>query len=89
MAKKKKPKKTRPRDEDLDDDLDDDLPPPPRKTGPRSDAYVGMLGVSFACLVATAVILYMDFEALGGQQVSPPAVTVPPLGASATPAAPR
>lgn len=86
MARKKK--KSRPRDDDDDDLLDDDDLPaaPPRKTGPRNDAYVGMLAISFVCLVATSVMLFLDFGAMDGQQVSPPAVTVPPLGAAAAPA---
>lgn len=86
MARKGKKKKSRPRDEEeVDDDLDEALPPPPpRKAGPPTDAYVGMLAVSFVALLTTAGLLYLDFDALSGQQVSPPAVAVPALGMATT-----
>lgn len=67
-----------------DDDEDGDTPAAPQKPKPRSDAYVGMLGITTAALIAAGVLFYMDFEALNAQQVSPPQVAVPALGASST-----
>lgn len=76
------------RNEDEEDDDLDDAPARPAKTGPRSDAYVGMLAVTFLALATSAALLYMDFDSLSGQQVTPPVVNVPALGAPGAAAPP-
>lgn len=60
-----------------DDDEDDVEETKPRKV---SDAYVGMLFISFVCLCGAAALLYVDFEELQSKTFAQPTVKVPGLG---------
>lgn len=55
MAKKKKPK----RDDYEDDDFDDEAPDAGPKE-PGADAYTGLVAITTICLLAAAVLFYMD-----------------------------
>lgn len=70
MAKKRDRREERERDDD------DATPATP------SDAYVGLLGIATAALVAAAVLLYLDYDAVGTQNPTPPAVAGAPEGLS-------
>jgi hypothetical protein len=65
---------------DEEEDEDGDSPAAPKKPKPRNDAYVGMLAITFVSLVASAVLFYLDFDSLSGQQIQEPNFVVPPLG---------
>lgn len=62
-------KKSKVRDDD-DDDRDDEAPKP------KSDAYVGMLGITLTALLAGCVLMYLDHDEIStaAGSVQPPTV---------------
>lgn len=74
MARKKtKPKpKARPRRGD-DDEID-------VKPGTRSDAYVGLLAISFLALLVGCVFMFLDHDELSQQKADVPTVSAAPEG---------
>jgi hypothetical protein len=95
MAKKRKKPVVEDEDDDLeddappprsarrrdDDDDDDDYARPPRPSGPKDDAYTGLLVIALIGLIAAAVFQYLDHDSLSTQKFSEPAVAVQGLGA--------
>lgn len=70
MAKKKKTKTKRDYDEDEDfDDEGDDTPPKP-----GADAYTGLVAITTICLLAAAVLFYMDGDKYKDVKASSPNV---------------
>jgi hypothetical protein len=61
-----------------DDDEDRDEEP---KT--RSDAYVGLLGISLVALIVGCVFMYLDHDELAKQNVPAPTVSVSENGLGA------
>lgn len=59
MAKNKKKKTKTKRDYDEDDDFDDEAPDA-GPTEPGADAYTGLVVITTICLLAAAVLFYMD-----------------------------
>lgn len=55
MAKKKKTKRDDYEDDDFDDEGPDSGPPKP-----GADAYTGLVVITTVCLLAAAVLFYMD-----------------------------
>jgi hypothetical protein len=47
----------------------DDAPPP------KSDAYVGLLGIALAATILGAVLMFLDGDELAKQQVPTPSIT--------------
>jgi hypothetical protein len=88
--KKKKKKKAAPveivEDEDAVDELDEVAAP--ARTGPRENAYTGLLVITFLSLVVACVLLYLDYSELNAAPVQQPSVTVPALGGTPQQTAP-
>lgn len=59
-----------------DDDDDDGAPKP------KSDAYVGLLAISFLALLVGVVLLYVDYDELAKQTVPQPQVSTSEDGLS-------
>ena len=70
MAKKKKTKTKR--DYDEDDDFDDEVEAGPPKPG--ADAYTGLVVITTICLLAAAVLFYMDGDKYKDVKVTSPNV---------------
>jgi hypothetical protein len=49
---------------------------------PRSDAYVGLLGITLAAVIGGAVLMFLDHSAIdeSAKTVQPPAVNLAPDG---------
>jgi hypothetical protein len=58
----------------------------PAKPKPKSDAYVGLLLISFLALIIGCVFLYLDYAEYG--QSKPPKLQIPQAGATQPPGVP-
>ena len=74
---KKKPKKpTRVRDDDADDAVER-----PARAKSGNDAYTGLAAIATVAFLAAAVLFYLDYAQATSQQLTPPTVKVPAMGA--------
>lgn len=71
-----------------DDDRDDDAPEAPKV---KSDAYVGLLAISFLALVVGCVFMFLDHDELAKQNLPAPSIAASDSGLSVpgAPAAPK